>query len=107
MPGERTSLRRGQEQQQRSRNEGHGERRATPELDTRPHGQRDGQTPENFAANPQPSRPPEPSRLPMAMSPDAAAELLEEVGQRMEAAEAKRQQQRRAALARGAETRPW
>jgi Ca-activated chloride channel homolog len=107
MPGERTYLRRGQEQEQRSRNEGHGERRAMPELDISPHGQHDGQMPETFADNPQPGRPPELSRLPMAMSPEAAAELLEEVGRRMEAAEAKRQQQRRNALARAAEIKPW
>jgi Ca-activated chloride channel homolog len=107
MPGERTSLRRGQEQQQRTRNEGHGQRSAAPELDSRPHGQRGGPTPENFAANPQGPRPSEPSRLPMAMSPEAAADLLEEVGGRMQAAEARRDQQRRAALATAAETRPW
>lgn len=106
-PGDRASLRRGQEFTERTRNEGGGERRATPDLQSRPHGQRAHQTPENFSSHQESNQPPKDARLPMAMSAEAAEQLLEELDEQRRAAEVWRQQQRQKNLARNLDPRPW
>lgn len=104
---ERTSLRRGQALQDIIRDEGSGQRQAMPDLNRRPHGQRGNETPETFANNEQQGQPPQSARLPMGMSPDAAHQMMEELRQRLDAAEAFRQQQRRNRIQQANERTPW
>ena len=107
-PGERTSLRRGQAFSDQIRNEGGGQReRAARSRRAEPHGQRGNETPENFAANQESSEPPKTARLPMAMGPDAARQLMEQLRERLEAAEVRRQEQRRKRLQQAEEPTPW
>ena len=106
-PGEKTSLRRGQAFSDKVRNEGSGQRDTRADLKRRQHGQRANETPEVFSNNDETSKPPQMARLPMAMSPDAAEQLMEQLRQRLEAAEVRRQEQRRARLQEADEPTPW
>ncbi|HZA67363.1 MAG TPA: VWA domain-containing protein [Geminicoccaceae bacterium] len=106
-PGEKTSLRRGQAFSDKIRNEGSGQRDARADLDRRQHGQRANDVPEIFSNNEETSRPPQMARLPMAMSPDAAQQLMEQLRQRLEAAEIRRQEQRRRRVQQADEPTPW
>jgi tetratricopeptide (TPR) repeat protein len=106
-PEEKTSLRRGQAFSDKIRNEGSGQRDARADLDRRPHGQRANEVPENFTNNEETSRPPQMARLPIAMSPDGARQLMEQLRQRLEAAEVRRLEQRRKRLQRADEPTPW
>ena len=47
------------------------------------------------------------ARLPMAMGPDAAQQLMEQLRERLEAAEIRRQEQRRKRLQQAEEPTPW
>jgi tetratricopeptide (TPR) repeat protein len=107
MPDEKSSLRRGQAFSDKIRNEGSGQRDARNDLDRRQHGQRANETPENFSNNDGTSKPPEMARLPMAMSPDAAQQLMEQLRQRLETAEIRRIEQRRKRLQQNDEPTPW
>jgi tetratricopeptide (TPR) repeat protein len=93
---ERTSLRRGQAFSDQIRNEAR-----------QPHGQRGNETPENFAANEENSEAPKTARLPMAMGADAARQLMEQLRERLGAAEVRRQEQRRKRLQQAEEAMPW
>jgi Ca-activated chloride channel homolog len=104
---ERTSLRRGQAFSDQIRNEGGGLRRALPNEARRPHGQRGNETPENFAANQESSEPPKTARLPMAMGADDAHQLMEQLRERLQAAEVRRQEKRRTRLKQAEERTPW
>jgi Ca-activated chloride channel homolog len=104
---ERTSLRRGQAFSDQIRNEGGGQRRSLPNEARQPHGQRGNETPENFAANQESSEGPKTARLPMAMGSDAARQLMEQLRERLEAAEVRRQEQRRKRLQQAEEATPW
>ncbi len=106
-PTERTSLRRGQAFADKVRNEGSGQRKVAPNLPRETHGQRANDTPENFSNTDEQSQPPSTARLPMAMGPDAARKLMEELHKRLEAAETWRLQQRRARLEQIDEETPW
>lgn len=106
-PAEKTSLRRGQAFSDKIRNEGSGERDARADLERRPHGQRANEVPENYSNNEETSKPPQLARLPVAMSPDAARQLMEQLRQRLEAAEVRRRQQRRNRLHQAEEPTPW
>lgn len=106
-PTEKTSLRRGQAFSDKIRNEGSGQRDARPDLQRRPHGQRANEVPENFSNNEETSKPPDLARLPIAMSPDAARQLMEQLRERLEAAEVRRRQQRRNRLHEADEPTPW
>jgi tetratricopeptide (TPR) repeat protein len=106
-PGEKTSLRRGQAFSDKIRNEGSGQRDARSDQDRRQHGQRANETPETFSNNEETSKPPEMARLPMAMSPDAAQQLMEQLRQRLETAEIRRVEQRRKRLQQNDEPTPW
>ena len=106
-PAEKTSLRRGQAFSDKIRNEGSGERDARADLERRPHGQRANKVPENYSNNEETSKPPQLARLPVAMSPDAARQLMEQLRQRLEAAEVRRRQQRRNRLHQAEEPTPW
>lgn len=105
-PGDKTSLRRGQALRDRVRNEGGGDRRAMPNLDRQTHGERGNETPENFSSNEQQEQPKD-ARLPIAMSPDAAAELMERLMEEMRAAESWLKEKRRAQLQAPGEREPW
>jgi tetratricopeptide (TPR) repeat protein len=104
---ERTSLRRGQAFSDQIRNEGGGLRRALPNEARQPHGQRGNETPENFAANQESSEPPKTARLPMAMGAGDAHQLMEQLRERLQAAEVRRQEQRRKRLQQAEERTPW
>jgi Ca-activated chloride channel family protein len=104
---ERTSLRRGQAFSDQIRNEGGGQRRSLPNEARQPHGQRGNETPENFAANEENSEAPKTARLPMAMGADAARQLMEQLRERLGAAEVRRQEQRRRRLQQAEEATPW
>ena len=106
-PAEKTSLRRGQAFSDKIRNKGSGQREARPDLERRPHGQRANEIPENYSNNEETSKPPQLARLPVAMSPDAARQLMEQLRQRLEAAEVRRRQQRRNRLHEADEPSPW
>jgi tetratricopeptide (TPR) repeat protein len=106
-PGEKTSLRRGQAFSDKIRNEGSGQRDARSDLDRRPHGQRADEVPENYSNNEETSKPPQMARLPVAMSPDGARQLMEQLRQRLDAAEIRRQEQRRKRLQQADEPTPW
>ena len=106
-PEKKTSLRRGQALSDKIRNEGSGQRDARADMDRRPHGQRANEIPENYSNNEETSKPPQLARLPVAMSPDAARQLMEQLRQRLEAAEVRRQQQRRNRLHEAEEPTPW
>jgi tetratricopeptide (TPR) repeat protein len=106
-PGEKTSLRRGQAFSDKIRNEGSGQRDARADMERRQHGQKANETPEVFSNNEETSKPPEMARLPMAMSPDAAQQLMEQLRQRLEAAEIRRQERRRDRLQQADEPTPW
>jgi tetratricopeptide (TPR) repeat protein len=106
-PEEKTSLRRGQALSDKIRNEGSGQRDARPDLDRRPHGQRANEVPENFSDNEERSKPPQMARLPVAMSPDGARQLMEQLRQRLEAAQIRRLEQRRKRLQQADEPTPW
>ena len=105
-PEEKTSLRRGQAFSDKIRNEGSGQRDARADLDRRPHGQRANEVPENFSDNEETSKPPQMARLPLAMSPDGARQLMEQLRQRVEAAEVRRLEQRRKRLQQANEPTP-
>ena len=107
MPAEKTSLRRGQAFSDKIRNEGSGQRDARADLERRPHGQRANEIPENYSNNDETSKPPQLARLPVAMSPDGARQLMEQLRQRLEAAEVRRRQQRRNRLQQADEPTPW
>jgi Ca-activated chloride channel homolog len=107
MPGEKTSLRRGQAFSDKIRNEGSGQRDARADLNRQQHGQRANEVPENFSNNEETSKPPQMARLPIAMSPDAAHQLMEQLRERLEAAEIRRQERRRERLHQAAEPTPW
>jgi len=47
------------------------------------------------------------ARLPVAMSPDGARQLMEQLRQRLEAAEVRRLEQRRKRLQQADEPTPW
>lgn len=102
-----TSLRRGQALSDLIRNEGSGQRLAMPEQARRPHGQRGNEAPDNFAANQEQGKAPDMARLPMAIGPDVARQLMEQLRERLEAAEIRRQEQRRRQLEQAAEPTPW
>jgi Ca-activated chloride channel homolog len=106
-PGEKTSLRRGQAFSDKIRNEGSGQRDARADMERRQHGQKANETPEVFSNNEETSKPPEMARLPMAMSPDAAQQLMEQLRQRLDAAEIRRQERRRDRLQQADEPTPW
>jgi tetratricopeptide (TPR) repeat protein len=106
-PAERTSLRRGQAFADKVRNEGSGQRKAAPDMPRETHGQRASGAPENFSNTEEKSEPPSGARLPMAMSPDAARKMMEELRNRLQAAETWRLQQRRALLQQIDEETPW
>ena len=106
-PASRSSLRRGQAFSDQIRNEGGGLRQSLPDQARRPHGQRGNEMPQNFAANEESSDPPKSARLPMAMGPDVAQQLMEQLRERLEAAEVRRQEQRRQRLQQAEEARPW
>lgn len=103
--GDRTSLRRGQPLQDRIRNEGGGQRKALPDHLRQTHGERANQTPENFSSNEQQEQSNDTS-LPVAMSPEAAAELMERLLEEMQASE-RWLQQKRQALQEPGEREPW
>lgn len=105
-PGDRTSLRRGQSLRDRLRNEGGGSRRAQPDVDRQTHGERGDQAPENFSANEQQEQPTD-ARLPIAMGPDAAAELMERLMQEMRVSEEWLRRKQRAQLQAPGERQPW
>lgn len=107
VPLEKTSLRRGQALSDRVRDEGSGLRQANPDANRQPHGQRGNETPESFANNEERSKPPQSARLPIAMSPDAAHQMMEQLRQQLQAAEVQRQQQRRNRLHQADEQTPW
>jgi Ca-activated chloride channel family protein len=104
---QRTSLRRGQAFSDQIRNEGGGLRRALPDEPRQPHGQRGNEPPENFAANQESSEPPKTARLPMAMGADDAHQLMAQLRERLQAAEVRRQEQRRKRLHQADERTPW
>ena len=106
-PQEKTSLRRGQALSDKIRNEGSGQRDARADLDRRQHGQRANEVPENFSNNEEASKPPQMARLPIAMSPDGARQLMERLRERLEAAEVRRMEQRRKRLQQANEPTPW
>jgi Ca-activated chloride channel family protein len=106
-PGEKTSLRRGQAFSDKVRNEGSGQRDSHADLNRQQHGQRANQVPEVFSNNEETSKPPQMARLPMAMSPDAAQQLMEQLRQRLEAAEIRRHERRRNRLQQANEPTPW
>lgn len=102
---DRTTHQRGQALQDLLQNQA-GEQEADPDQlkDNRP--QASDQTPANFSA-----REPEPGRndksLPVAMDPQAAAELMERLLEELRKAEAWRTEQRRTALKAPGEREPW
>jgi hypothetical protein len=104
-PGKKASLRRGQALSDIIRNEGSGQRDARS--DNRPHGQKANETPENFSNNEETSKPPEMAQMPMAMSPDAAQQLMAQLRQRLAMAEIRRVELRRKRLQETVETTPW
>ena len=104
---ERTTLRRGQAFSDQIRNEGGGQRRSLPNEARQPHGQRGNETPENFADNQESDDGPKTARLPMAMGADVARQLMEQLRQRLEATEVRRQEQRRKRLHQAEEATPW
>jgi tetratricopeptide (TPR) repeat protein len=106
-PEEKTSLRRGQAFSDKIRNEGSGQRDARADQNRRPHGQRANEVPENFSNNEETSKPPQMARLPVAMSPDGARQLMEQLRQRLEKAEIRRLEQRRQRLQQADEPTPW
>jgi hypothetical protein len=61
---------------------------------------------ENYPNNYETSKPPQLARLPVAMSPDEARELMEQLRQRLHRAEVRRQQ-RRNHLHQAVEPTPW
>jgi tetratricopeptide (TPR) repeat protein len=105
--GKKASLRRGQAFSDKIRNEGSGQRDARADQKRRQHGQRADEIPEVFANNDETSKPPQMARLPMAMSPDAAQQLMEQLRERLEAAEIRRQERRRNRLQQATEPTPW
>jgi tetratricopeptide (TPR) repeat protein len=104
---DKTSLRRGQAFSDKIRNEGSGQRDARPDLNQRPHGQRANEVPENFSNNEETSKPPQMARLPIAMSPDGARQLMEQLRERLAKAEIRRLEQRRKRLQQTDEATPW
>ena len=105
-PEEKTSLRRGQAFSDKITNEGSGQRDARPDLHQRSQGQAND-VPENFSNNEETSKPPQMARLPVAMSPDGARQLMEQLRQRLEKAEIRRLEQRRQRLQQADEPTPW
>jgi tetratricopeptide (TPR) repeat protein len=104
---ERTTFKRGQELSDRIRNEGGGQRRALADANRRAHGERGNEVPENFANNAQ-QRQPKDARLPMAMNPAAAGELMDQLLAAIQAGEAWLQDKRRSQqLQAPGEGRPW
>jgi hypothetical protein len=106
-PEEKTLLRRGQALSDKIRNEGTGQRDTRADSDRRPHGQRANEVPENFSKNEERGKPPQMARLPVAMSPDGARQVMEQLRQRLEAAEVRRLEQRRKRLQQAEEPTPW
>lgn len=107
VPYDKTTLQRGQALSNMIRNEGSGMRQAMPDTNRQVHGQRANETPESFANNEERGKPPRSARLPMAMSPDAAHQMMEQLRQQLAAAEVQRQVQRRNRLHQADEQTPW
>ena len=63
--------------------------------------------PEHYSDNDETSKPPQLARLPVAISPDGARQLMEQLRQRLEAAEVRRRQQRRNRLHQADEPMLW
>jgi Ca-activated chloride channel homolog len=106
-PISKASLRRGQAFSDQIRNEGGGLRHAKAEQNRRPYGQRGNETPENLANNDERDRAPKTGHLPMAMGADGARQLMEQLRERLAAAEVRRQEQRRKRLQQAEEQTPW
>jgi tetratricopeptide (TPR) repeat protein len=106
-PAKKTSLRRGQAFSDKIRNEGSGQRDDRSDQDRRQHGQKANETPESFSNNDETSKPPEMAQMPMAMSPDAAQQLMAQLRQRLEMAEIRRVELRRKRLQQTDEPSPW
>jgi Ca-activated chloride channel homolog len=101
---EKTSLRRGQALSDKIRNDGSGQRDARPDMNR---DQRTSEAPETYSNNQDATKPPEMARLPIAMSPDGAHQLMEQLRKRLEAAEIRRLEQRRKQLQQNNEPTPW
>jgi hypothetical protein len=69
--------------------------------------QRTSEAPETYSNNQDATKPPEMARLPIAMSPDGAHQLMEQLRKRLEAAEIRRLEQRRKQLQQNNEPTPW
>ena len=62
---------------------------------------------ENFSGKEETGKSPQVARLPIAMSPDGARQLMEPLRQRLEAAEIRRLEQRRKRVQQADEPTPW
>ncbi len=105
-PPAQTTFKRGQELSDRIRNEGGGQRRARADSTGRTHGERGNEAPENFADNEQQQQA-KGASMPVAMNPDAAGQLMQQLMAKIEAGESWRREKRRAQLEAPGEGRPW
>jgi tetratricopeptide (TPR) repeat protein len=101
---EKTSLKRGQALSDMIRNDGSGQRNARPDMNR---AERTNQAPETYSNNSDTSKPPQMAPMPIAMSPDGAHQLMEQLRKRLEAAEIRRLEQRRKQLQQNKEPTPW
>jgi len=103
----KTNLQRGQAMSNIIRNEGGGQRNAMPDVARRPHGEYGNEQPENFASNQQQTNQSTDATLPVAMSPEAAGQLMEQLLQKVQATETWVQQKRRAQMQDLNPDAPW
>jgi tetratricopeptide (TPR) repeat protein len=101
---EKTSLKRGQALSDMIRNDGSGQRNARPDMNR---AERTNQAPATYSNNPDTSKPPQIASMPIAMSPDGAHQLMEQLRKRLQAAEIRRLEQRRKQLQQNNEPTPW
>jgi tetratricopeptide (TPR) repeat protein len=101
---EKTSLKRGQALSDMIRNDGSGQRNARPDMNR---AERTNQAPETYSNNPDTSKPPQMAPMPIAMSPDGAHQLMEQLRKRLDVAQIRRLEQRRKQLLQDNEPTPW
>ncbi len=90
------------------RNEGGSQRQGTPDPSHRQRNQQDDQVPAYFSTSRDSSgEPHKAAALPAALDADAARQLMAQLQERLQAAEARRQQQRRRQLQEAEEPMPW
>ena len=89
-------------------NDGGSQRQATPDPSHRRRNQQDDQIPAYFSTSVDNlGQPHKPAAVPAALNADAARQLMAQLQERLQAAEARRQQQRRKQLQEAEEPMPW